>query len=110
MSNVHFFARILVIESLAIFHVWQKIQNVVILVRKDIFPFTETKINSIKGIGICGEPCPSQCRICNKQLVQEYFFGNEDKSDSCFVNLPDCDHLCEVYTLISSVFNSLFFS
>jgi hypothetical protein len=52
-------------------------------------------VRSILGIGLCGEPCPPQCRICNKQLVQEHFFGNEDKSYSRFVNLPDCNHLCK---------------
>ncbi|CAF2790891.1 unnamed protein product [Rotaria sp. Silwood2] len=44
-------------------------------------------------IGMCGEPCPSQCRICNKPLVQELFFGNEDRPSSRFVNLPECNHL-----------------
>ena len=47
------------------------------------------------GIGICGEPCPPQCRTCNKQVVQDEFYGNEDKPYSRFVYLPDCDHLCK---------------
>ncbi|UJR33622.1 hypothetical protein I4U23_021057 [Adineta vaga] len=47
-------------------------------------------------IGICGEPCPAQCRICNKLVVQEIFFGTEDEPDARFVFLPDCKHLIEV--------------
>ena len=33
-------------------------------------------------IGICGEKCPSKCRICHKEEVTEILFGAEDEEDS----------------------------
>lgn len=47
------------------------------------------------GIGLCGEPCPSLCRTCNKLIVQETFFGKEDRPQARFVLLPDCGHICK---------------
>ncbi|XP_074653872.1 NFX1-type zinc finger-containing protein 1-like [Tubulanus polymorphus] len=47
-------------------------------------------------IGLCGEPCPKLCRICNKDEVQEIFFGSEDEPDTRFVQLDDCGHVLEV--------------
>ncbi|CAF5188977.1 unnamed protein product, partial [Rotaria sp. Silwood1] len=44
-------------------------------------------------IGLCGEPCPPQCRICHKDIVQEIFFGSEDEPDARFVFLPNCKHI-----------------
>ncbi|CAF0725958.1 unnamed protein product [Adineta steineri] len=58
-------------------------------------------------IGICGEPCPPQCRICNKHIVQEIFFGTEEEPDARFVFLPDCEHLIEVSALDTYVGNSI---
>ncbi|CAF1425706.1 unnamed protein product, partial [Adineta steineri] len=58
-------------------------------------------------IGICGEPCPKQCRICDKSVVQEIFFGSENKPNACFVLLPDCKHLIEVIGLDKWVFDSI---
>ncbi|CAF4022002.1 unnamed protein product [Adineta steineri] len=58
-------------------------------------------------IGICGEPCPKQCRICDKSVVQEILFGTEDEPDACFVSLPDCGHLIEVTALDRVVFDSI---
>ncbi len=46
-------------------------------------------------IGLCGEPCPTQCRICDKDDVTEVFFGEEDEEDARFVLLPDCGHIFE---------------
>ncbi|CAM4799643.1 unnamed protein product [Rotaria magnacalcarata] len=60
-------------------------------------------------IGMCGEPCPRQCRICNKHIVQEILFGTEDEPDARFVFLPDCKHLIEVTSLdkfIETAFNN----
>ncbi|CAF3403136.1 unnamed protein product [Rotaria socialis] len=60
-------------------------------------------------IGLCGEPCPRQCRICNKHIVQEILFGTEDEPDARFVFLPDCKHLIEVTSLdkfIETTFNN----
>ncbi|XP_033625781.1 NFX1-type zinc finger-containing protein 1-like isoform X2 [Asterias rubens] len=49
-----------------------------------------------KCIGICGEPCPSKCRVCDKAEVTEILFGNEDEADARFVQLQDCKHIVEV--------------
>ncbi|WAR28359.1 ZNFX1-like protein [Mya arenaria] len=46
-------------------------------------------------IGLCGEPCPKQCRICDEQEVTELLFGSEDEPDSRFVSLNDCGHIVE---------------
>ena len=46
-------------------------------------------------IGFCGEKCPSLCRVCNKDEVEEIFFGNEDEEDARFVELLDCKHAFE---------------
>ncbi|XP_060591010.1 NFX1-type zinc finger-containing protein 1-like [Ruditapes philippinarum] len=45
-------------------------------------------------IGLCGEPCPTDCRVCNEQTVTEIFFGNEDEPDAMFVLLEDCRAKC----------------
>ncbi|CAM4958751.1 unnamed protein product [Rotaria socialis] len=50
-------------------------------------------------IGICCEPCPRECRICDKNIVQEILFGTEDEPDARFVLLPDCNHIIEVTAL-----------
>ena len=47
-------------------------------------------------IGLCGEPCPRKCRICNKDEIQTIFFGTEDEDDARFVELEDCGHVLEV--------------
>ncbi|XP_071505626.1 NFX1-type zinc finger-containing protein 1-like [Diadema antillarum] len=47
-------------------------------------------------IGVCGEPCPKLCRICNKDEVTEIFFGDEDEPHARFVELEDCGHVIEV--------------
>ncbi|XP_052785303.1 NFX1-type zinc finger-containing protein 1-like [Mya arenaria] len=45
-------------------------------------------------IGLCGEPCPADCRVCDKQKVTEIFFGDEDEEDARFVLLQDCRMRC----------------
>jgi hypothetical protein len=46
-------------------------------------------------IGFCGEICPKVCRICDpKNEGFEIFFGDEDETDSKFVQL-DCGHVFE---------------
>lgn len=47
-------------------------------------------------IGICGEPCPEMCRVCNREVVCESIFGNENKQNARFVLLEDCGHIIEV--------------
>ncbi|KAH3813306.1 NFX1-type zinc finger-containing protein 1-like [Dreissena polymorpha] len=46
-------------------------------------------------IGLCGEPCPHLCRICDKEKVTEIFFGYEDLQNARFVKLDDCGHVLE---------------
>ena len=50
-------------------------------------------------IGLCGEPCPRLCRICNKDEVTEVFFGTEEEEDARFIELLDCGHVFEVAAL-----------
>ena len=49
-------------------------------------------------IGLCGEDCPSLCRICDKDEVTEVFFGTEDEDNAKFIQLKDCvgKHVFEV--------------
>ena len=45
-------------------------------------------------IGLCGEPCPTDCRVCDRQKVTEIFFGDEDEPGARFVRLQDCRQRC----------------
>ncbi|XP_046560628.1 LOW QUALITY PROTEIN: NFX1-type zinc finger-containing protein 1-like [Haliotis rubra] len=47
-------------------------------------------------IGLCGEPCPRLCRVCNHDEVTSILFGTEDEPDARFVELEDCGHIVEV--------------
>ncbi|XP_075068955.1 NFX1-type zinc finger-containing protein 1-like isoform X2 [Mixophyes fleayi] len=47
-------------------------------------------------IGLCGEPCPKKCRVCDADEVKELFFGKEADPDARFVQLMDCPHFFEV--------------
>ncbi|XP_060899287.1 NFX1-type zinc finger-containing protein 1 isoform X2 [Labrus mixtus] len=46
-------------------------------------------------IGLCGDKCPSKCRICNHEEVTEIFFGTEDDPEASFIQLEDCGHIIE---------------
>ncbi|XP_034726304.1 NFX1-type zinc finger-containing protein 1 isoform X2 [Etheostoma cragini] len=46
-------------------------------------------------IGLCGDKCPSKCRICNHDEVTEIFFGTEDEPEAFFIQLEDCGHIIE---------------
>ncbi|XP_077386229.1 NFX1-type zinc finger-containing protein 1 [Festucalex cinctus] len=46
-------------------------------------------------IGLCGDKCPSKCRICHKEDVTEIFFGMEDDPEARFIQLEDCGHIIE---------------
>lgn len=46
-------------------------------------------------IGLCGDKCPSKCRICHREEVTEIFFGTEDEPDAYFIQLEDCGHIIE---------------
>ena len=50
-------------------------------------------------IGLCGEKCPSVCRICDPDHETfQILFGNEEEPDSRFVEL-DCGHAFEMKDL-----------
>ncbi|GBM69727.1 NFX1-type zinc finger-containing protein 1 [Araneus ventricosus] len=51
-------------------------------------------------IGLCEELCPEECRECDREKVQERFFGSEDKEDARFVRLEDCGHIFELFGLV----------
>lgn len=46
-------------------------------------------------IGLCGDPCPKKCRICDHDEVTEIFLGREDEPDATFIHLEDCKHIIE---------------
>uniref|UniRef100_A0A7N6AWJ7 RZ-type domain-containing protein n=1 Tax=Anabas testudineus TaxID=64144 RepID=A0A7N6AWJ7_ANATE len=50
-------------------------------------------------IGLCGEKCPSKCRICDHDEVTDIFFGTEEDPEAHFVQLEDCGHIFE-YTAL----------
>lgn len=52
-------------------------------------------------IGLCGDKCPTKCRICNYDEVTEIFFGTEDEPDAHFIQLEDCGHIIE-YTAMDT--------
>ena len=47
-------------------------------------------------IGLCGEKCPTKCRICDREEVCEIFFGNEEDKNARFIQLEECGHVIEV--------------
>lgn len=62
-------------------------------------PCTELLACGHPCIGLCGEPCPSKCRVCHHDEVTQIFFGYEDEPDARFVQLEDCSHIFEVHAL-----------
>lgn len=46
-------------------------------------------------IGLCGDKCPSKCRICDYDEVTDIFFGTEDEPEARFIQLEDCGHIVE---------------
>ena len=47
-------------------------------------------------IGLCGETCPTKCRVCDNDEVCEIFFGTEEEEDARFIQLEECGHVLEV--------------
>ena len=50
-------------------------------------------------IGLCGELCPSKCRICDRKEVERMCFGIKEANDARFIQLEDCSHIFEVSRL-----------
>ncbi|XP_067670298.1 NFX1-type zinc finger-containing protein 1-like [Haliotis asinina] len=46
-------------------------------------------------IGLCGEPCPKQCRFCNAAVVSSV----SGKPNARFIFLEDCGHIVEITSL-----------
>lgn len=46
-------------------------------------------------VGLCGEPCPKKCLVCDHEELTQIFFGFEDDPDARFVQLEDCGHIFE---------------
>lgn len=64
-------------------------------------PCAETLDCGHPCIGLCGDKCPSKCRICNHEEVTEIFFGTEDDPEAFFIQLEDCGHIIE-YTAMDT--------
>lgn len=60
-----------------------------------IKPCANTLVCGHPCIGLCGDKCPSKCRICDHDEVTEIFFGTEDEPDAYFIQLEDCGHIVE---------------
>ncbi|XP_029006831.1 NFX1-type zinc finger-containing protein 1 [Betta splendens] len=58
-------------------------------------PCARTLACSHPCIGLCGDKCPSKCRVCDREEVTEIFFGTEDEPDARFIQLEDCGHIIE---------------
>ena len=55
-------------------------------------------------LGLCSEPCPKLCRVCNPDDGSfDIFFGEEAEKNSRFVTLPDCGHIFELAGLDDSL-------
>ncbi|XP_038052474.1 NFX1-type zinc finger-containing protein 1-like [Patiria miniata] len=55
-------------------------------------------------IGVCGEPCPPLCNVCDEFKWKADMPKNIRQKDT-FIYLPDCGHLCETRTLDRMVAN-----
>ncbi|KAG8185044.1 hypothetical protein JTE90_017065 [Oedothorax gibbosus] len=47
-------------------------------------------------IGFCGEPCPAECKICDKDKIEAIYFSSQVKIESRFITLEDCNHIFEL--------------
>ncbi|XP_038069842.1 NFX1-type zinc finger-containing protein 1-like [Patiria miniata] len=54
-------------------------------------------------IGVCGEPCPPFCNVCDKKSVRINLPKGQFHLRDMYVYLPDCKHLCQVQSLDRTV-------
>ena len=48
-------------------------------------------------LGLCCEPCPPICRVCDPDNEAfSILFGEESEPESCFIMLTECSHIFEV--------------
>ncbi|KAG8442586.1 hypothetical protein GDO86_011395 [Hymenochirus boettgeri] len=47
-------------------------------------------------IGLCGEPCPKKCRICDAEELSELFIDRKVDPEARFIELKDCSHIFEI--------------
>ncbi|XP_022102749.1 uncharacterized protein LOC110985763 [Acanthaster planci] len=50
-------------------------------------------------VGVCGEPCPPYCSVCDKYLYKDNLLNKHIRQKETFIYLPDCGHLCETRLL-----------
>lgn len=48
-----------------------------------------------QSIGVCGEPTPDLCSVCDRKKVEESLFGLDFENDTRFIQLKDCGHIVE---------------
>ncbi|KAF4519885.1 hypothetical protein B566_EDAN005226 [Ephemera danica] len=46
-------------------------------------------------MGICGDPCPPICQVCDSGGVQKYIMGHAPPENCRFLLLPSCGHIIE---------------
>ncbi|XP_038070359.1 NFX1-type zinc finger-containing protein 1-like [Patiria miniata] len=54
-------------------------------------------------IGVCGEPCPPFCNVCDKKSVRTNLPKGQFHPRDMYVYLPDCKHPCQVQSLDRTV-------
>ncbi|XP_022092100.1 NFX1-type zinc finger-containing protein 1-like isoform X2 [Acanthaster planci] len=50
-------------------------------------------------IGVCGDPCPPFCNVCDKKSVRTSLPRGRSRLRDVYIYLPDCKHLCEMRSL-----------
>ncbi|KAJ8721998.1 hypothetical protein PYW08_004400 [Mythimna loreyi] len=51
--------------------------------------------------GLCGEPCPDICQVCNPDDFPTDFLGDQYEETDKFIVLQDCNHIMEVDSMDS---------
>ncbi|XP_038070448.1 NFX1-type zinc finger-containing protein 1-like [Patiria miniata] len=54
-------------------------------------------------IGVCGEPCPPFCNVCDTKSVRSNLPKGQFHPRDMYIYLPDCKHLCQMRSLDKTV-------